>query len=95
MKAQLIRHSKVIEDDGGIIEIRLWRAVLSPVKPHGVKYSLVYIVDGMRVIGYDNAEGKGDHRHYNALTERYEFKGLRKLADDFYKDIEKYKKGLL
>ena len=30
-------------------------------KPHGYRYSLAYIVDGERVIGYDNGEGKGDH----------------------------------
>ena len=28
--------------------------------------SFVYIVKGKRVIGYDNAEGKGDHRHYTS-----------------------------
>lgn len=91
----MIRHSKVIEDGGGIVEIRLWRVDRTPVRPHGLKYSLVYIVNGARVIGYDNAEGKGDHRHYGKMTERYGFKGLRKLADDFYGDIEKYGKGLL
>ena len=32
----------------------MWR--VNPFdKPHGYKYSLVYIVKGERVIGYDNA----------------------------------------
>lgn len=90
-----MRRSKVIEDDGGIIEIRLWQVEPSPARPHGYKYSLVYIIGGARIIGYDNAEEKGDHRHYRDLTERYEFKNLRQLANDFYHDIEKHKKGLL
>lgn len=95
MKGKLIRHSKIIEDGGGIIEIRLWQVESSPAKPHGYKYSLVYVVSGTRIIGYDNAEEKGDHRHYRDLTEQYEFKNLGQLANDFHRDIERYKKGLL
>jgi hypothetical protein len=57
--------------------------------------SLVYIVDDKRVIGYDNGEGKGDHRHYKDNTEPYLFKDLRTLVKDFYRDIEKYKEGRL
>ena len=59
------------------------------------KYSLVYIVKGKRVIGYDNAEGKGDHRHYRDSEDSYKFKDLRTLVRDFYKDITKYKEGRL
>jgi hypothetical protein len=57
------------------------------------KYSLVYIVEDTRVIGYDNAEGKGDHRHIRRKTEPYKFVSLRKLANDFYGDIKRYKRG--
>ena len=53
----------------------------------------VYIVDGVRVIGYDNAEGRGDHRHYRETERPYLFKGRSQLAADFYDDIEKYKRG--
>lgn len=62
-------------------------------KPYRYKYSLVYIVDNERVVGYDNAEGKGDHKHYGEIEKPYEFKGIEKLLEDFYKDIEKYKRG--
>ena len=64
MKGELIKHDKVKKDDGSIVEVKMWQVPPSPDKLHGYKYSLVYIVDGKRVIGYDNAEGKGDHRHY-------------------------------
>ena len=93
MGSRLIKHVKIIEDDGGIVEIRMWRIKPSNDKPHGFKYSLVYIVEGRRVIGYDNAERQGDHRHCRDIIEKYEFRGLRRLARDFYNDIEKYKKG--
>ncbi|MDA8215966.1 MAG: DUF6516 family protein [Nitrospiraceae bacterium] len=96
MKAHLIRHEKVIDELDNTIEIKMW-AIPDPTpdRPHGYKYSLVYIVEDERVIGYDNAEGKGDHRHIKGETEPYKFISLRKLAHDFYNDIEKFKRGEL
>ena len=90
-KARLIKHVKVREDNGNTIEVKMWQVAASPDKPHGYKYSLAYIVKGKRVIGYDNAEVKGDHRHYRDKVEPYRFKDLRTLTEDFYKDIERYK----
>lgn len=95
MKSKLIRHIKIKEDNGNIIEVKMWQVKSSMDKPHGYKYSLVYIVKGKRVIGYDNSEVKADHRHYLGKTESYAFKNLRNLIEDFYQDIEKYKEGLL
>jgi hypothetical protein len=72
----------------------MWE-MMSPTadKPYGYKYSLVYIVNAVRVIGYDNAEGRGDHRHYRETERPYRFKRLRQLVADFYDDIEKFKRG--
>lgn len=96
MRAKLIRHDKVIDDDGNTIEVKMWRLPRpSKDKPHGYKYSLVYIVKGERVIGYDNAEGRGDHKHIKEKTEPYRFISLGKLAHDFYRHIELYKRGEL
>lgn len=96
MKAKLIRHEKIIDNLGNIVEITMWELPgSSKDKPHGYKYSLVYVVDDTRVVGYDNAEGKGDHRHIKDKTEPYRFVSLRKLAQDFYRDVEKYKRGEL
>lgn len=50
------------------------------------------MVKGKRVIGYDNAEGKGDHRHYEDKEEVYTFKNVDKLFEDFYNDIRRVKK---
>jgi hypothetical protein len=96
MKDRLVRHEKIIDEFGNIIEIKMWQ-LSEPTedKPHGYKYSLVYIVKGIRVVGYDNAEGKGDHRHIKEVIEPYRFVGLRKLAHDFYRDVERYKRGEL
>ena len=94
MRAQLVRHVKGVDELGNIIEVKMWQ-LSKPAKdkPHGYKYSLVYIVDGERVIGYDNAEGKGDHKHYGNQELPYRFRSHRQTAQDFNNDVEKYKRG--
>lgn len=93
MKAELIIHNKAMDEYGNTVEIKLWAVKKSSDKPHGYKYSLVYIVDGNRLIGYDNAEGKGDHRHYGNISESYSFSGIDRLIKDFYEDIVSYTRG--
>ena len=93
MKARIIRHEKIIDELGNTVEIKMWQLPRpSTDKPHSYKYSLVYIVEDNRVIGYDNAEGKGDHRHYGDREEPYEFKNIDKLFEDFYRDIRRFNK---
>lgn len=93
MKAILVSQKKAIDDLGNILEITIWELPEpSKDKPHGFKYSLVYIVNGVRVIGYDNAEGKGDHRHYGNSVKPYKLQSIDKLLDDFYKDVRRFGK---
>lgn len=91
MRSKLIRHTKVTDELGNTVEIRLWAVPPTKDKPHGFKYSLVYIANGQRVVGYDNGEQQGDHRHYGDRQEEYAFTGIRQLAADFLADVEKYK----
>jgi hypothetical protein len=96
MRAKLIDHTKVIDELGNTIEMKLWKLPShSEDRPHGYKYSLVYIVNDVCVIGYDNAEGKGDHRHVRGNERPYKFTDVMKLIHDFYRDIEKFKGGKL
>ena len=95
MKARIVKHEKVNDELGNTVEIKVWRVPISKDKPHGYKYSLAYIVDDERVIGYDNHERRGDHRHHGKREEPYRFVNLRKLARDFYRDILRYKEGTL
>lgn len=62
MKATKALHAKEIKGDE-VVEIKVWRVLKSEDKPFGVKYSVAYIKGDKRIVGYDNAEGKGDHRH--------------------------------
>ena len=53
--------------------MKIWQVPHSKDKPYGLKYSLVYVREGRRIIGYDNAEGKRDHRHYRNKEYPYHF----------------------
>jgi len=84
MDAQLITRFKDITSDGAILEVVIWK-VPAPVPPteHGYKYSAVYVVDGVRVVGFDNERGKGDHCHIDGIELAYTFNGIEQLIDDF------------
>ena len=71
--------------------MKIWRVPVSSHVPHGLKYSLVYIVNGERVIGYDNAERRGDHRHDGDREEPYRFTSLDRLVSDFLKDVARWR----
>ena len=89
MAAQLISRFKNITPDGAIIEWVVWQ-LPRPVPPseHGFKDRAVYIVDGQRVVGFDNERGKGDHCHLDGQEQPYEFRGVEQLVEDFIAAID-------
>ncbi|MEK6591186.1 MAG: DUF6516 family protein [Nitrospinota bacterium] len=95
MAVELLFYRKNIETNGDIIEMKIWEVPLSKDKPHGLKYSLVYIREGKRIVGYDNAESKGDHKHLRYKEYPYQFRNVDTLIEDFYEDIEKIRRGEL
>jgi hypothetical protein len=88
MKAELLFHQRIDYEDGGIVEMVLWR-VPKPVPPtlHGLKYSLFYGRTGVREVGYDNERGKGDHRHFRGAETAYHFESIERLVSDFWSDV--------
>jgi hypothetical protein len=88
MKAKLVYHVKEYRADGSIEEIKIWQVPATEDKPYGLKYSFAHIVEGNRIVGYDNFEGKGDHRHYRGKEHPYAFESLEKLWSDFKRHIE-------
>ena len=93
-RGRLFLHDKITDEWGNTIEVKLWQVPPTVDKPHGFKYSLVYIVDGVRVIGYDNGERRGDHRHYGPREEPYIFISPRQLVEDFRHDVDAYRRRL-
>ncbi len=86
MSAVLILHTKEIRGNE-IVEIKVWQVPRSKAFPHGVKYSIAYIRDGKRLLGYDNAERKGHHRHYRDKEESCGFVDMWKTIAAFKKDL--------
>jgi hypothetical protein len=87
-RATLILHRKRLFDDGTIAEMKLW-LVPAPVRgsKHSFKYSLLYGREDVRLVGYDNEAGRGDHRHYGTREEAYRFTSAERLMADFLADV--------
>lgn len=79
-------HTKEMKGDE-LVEIKIWQVPATLDKPHGVKISFVYVRSGQRLVCYDNAEGKGYHRHFRDTEMPYMFRDIWALLDDFKKDI--------
>ena len=75
---------------GGIIEMVIWRLPnVDAERPHGLKYRLVYVKEGKRLVGYDNERGKGDHKHIGDQEQGYAFQSVEQLLDDFWNDVKR------
>ena len=78
--------------DGGIVEMKIWKLPESDAeRPHGLQYRLFYGHGGIRIVGYDNERGKGDHRHIGRRESAYEFESVEKLIADFLADVARYR----
>ena len=84
MPAQLITRFKNVTTDGAVLELVIWK-VPKPVPPteHGYKYRAVYVVNSVRVVGFDNERGKGDHCHLDGVEQPYVFTSVEQLIEDF------------
>jgi hypothetical protein len=92
MKATLLIERRIVFGDRDFAEVVVWK-VPAPVPPttHGFKYRLVYIVEGKRVLGFDNERGRGDHRHDGETVVAYRFESIDKLLGDFAQAIEQWR----
>ncbi len=86
MTSRLIIHTKEVKEDE-MVEIKVWQVPKTKNTPDGVKISVVYVRNGKRLIGYDNAEGKGYHRHFKDREGPYSFSNVQTLLNDFKNDL--------
>ena len=71
MKARRIFFDKAVLPDNSIVEMPIWQLPKpSPERPHGFKYRLFYGREGLRIVGYGNECGKGDHKHLGEVESR-------------------------
>jgi len=64
--------------------MKMWNVPVSKDRPEGVRYSLVYVRGGKRM---------GHHRHHRDQENLYSFRGVDVLIRDFYRDVEKIRRG--
>ena len=89
-RARLILRQKEVYEDGEIVELKAWAVPHSEAKPEGIKYSMAYIsANGRRILGYDNAEGKGHHRHMGDEETPFKFEGLETLTLKFLDEVSR------
>ena len=89
MKAKRIFYDKALLPEGFILEMVIWQLPQpNEERPHGLKYRLFYGRDGVRVVGYDNERGKGDHKHIVNVEMPYRFTTVEQLVVDFLTDVE-------
>jgi hypothetical protein len=46
---------------------------------------------GVRVVGFDNERGKGDHLHLNGSERPYKFQSVQQLVEDFIAAIDTWR----
>ena len=90
IRARLLFRIKRRYEDGEIVELKAWVVPPSAAKPEGLKYSMVFIdANGRRILGYDNAEGKGHHRHVGDVETPFKFEGLDVLRLKFFDEVSR------
>lgn len=94
--AKLLFEHKETFENGEMIEIRVYELPSSEKQPIGVAYSMVFIKNNSRVVGYDNFEGhvfqgSSHHRHIKERILPYEFVDIWKAIEDFCTDVEKWR----
>ena len=74
----------------------VWR-LPEPAPPyvHPFKYRLICVVEGERMIGFDNEGGKGDHSHIEGEERPYTFAGVDRLIEDFIAEVERWNSARL
>ena len=84
MSPQLLSSAQSLQAVILFEQLVVWR-VPTPVPPteHGFKYRAVYAKDGVRIVGFDNERGKGDHCHLDGQEMPYTFTGVGPLVEDF------------
>lgn len=89
---------KQTEQNGDIIEIRIYNVPISEKNKEGISYSLVYVRGTERIVGFDNfegheKEGMRHHQHKGNKIILYQFTDIWSLVNDFNREVEKIKKG--
>lgn len=92
IKPELITHSKEYLSPTEMVEITFWKVPESASHPEGVLYSCVYLkkirTKFRRVLGFDNHEKKGHHKHFLGKEEKIIFINKNEMEERFRKCVK-------
>jgi hypothetical protein len=90
-RATLVLREKVIDDQGNILELVIWRVPATSRSLSGVRYRLAFVRRGevKPAVLYDNHSPKGHHRHVAGVEEPYSFIDVDQLLADFTADVQR------
>ena len=85
----------MIDEDGNILELTIWRVPVSIRTPLGVRYRLAFVrhSEMTPAVLYDNHAPKGPHRHVGETEEAYTFVDVDELLIDFIADVRRMTGG--
>ncbi len=91
LRAVLVLREKVIDDQGNILELVIWRVPATSRSSSGVRYRLAFVRRGEEkpAVLYDNHSPKGHHRHVADVEEPYGFVDVDQLLVDFTADVQR------
>jgi hypothetical protein len=90
MKAHPLFNRQIRITEDSFAELVTWTHPVSG-SLHDYKYRLAFVVEGACVLRYDNAAGKGDHRHWDQTEERYVSTDIDRLVADFFNDVSRWR----
>jgi len=94
-RGTLILREKVIDEEGNIVGMVIWKVTVAPQNPAGIRYRLAFVPRSERTpaVLYDNHAPKGPHRHLQGIDEPYAFAGVDQLLADFMADVRRITGG--
>ena len=80
--------------DGSFIEGMIESIPKDRWRPHGVRYRLAWVQNGICRVLFDNHYGKEDHLHVDGAEQRYHFINEETLWQDFMNLVSERSAGL-
>jgi pyruvate-formate lyase-activating enzyme len=86
-----IRREKVIDEQGNIVELAIWKVPPTRDNAARIRYRLAFVRRGERnpAVLYDCHPPKGHHRHLEGIEEPYHFVDVDQLLMDFTADVRR------
>ena len=90
-QATAVLREKVVDEQGNILELVIWRLPPTARSQSAVKYRLAFVRRDAEkpAVLYDNHSPKGHHRHLEGIEEAYAFVDVDQLLADFMTDVRR------